>query len=447
MAPEPNADTSGPVAFSGAVSQGHSRHPSSASQAPQPELSKDNFSSALDEIHTNASRSDTLTTFDDFTSPSPGSKGEAHGFAEDIVHTGFSGLYNRLKASVGAARDAVAGSAGNANDSADDASIKSAKAKVAALKGSGSGTIASPTTTSTTSSSKIHSPLTARFPEPQVPSIQYPLPAAVIPVMSRPSKPTADTSPIANAQIKLYPLASDDSTFSPTAVNQRTATRQPEGFSSTITREQDAQGFPMTKSKSRPSGQSVLDHQPDATRSYRDADLASNLTNDSFITDPDQTPRKPTRFTSERPNLIVETSTRSPMKTYKQFSPSLDTQERSSLKSESLSEPYASPPRPPLIQVSQSHLPGFRASRTNSSDGEGSSVTHTATRSRRSGFDPVEEHGTNSSHGDADSSHTISRMRSKILAKELWMRDENAKDCFYCGDTFSAFRRKHHCRE
>lgn len=35
--------------------------------------------------------------------------------------------------------------------------------------------------------------------------------------------------------------------------------------------------------------------------------------------------------------------------------------------------------------------------------------------------------------------------RSKLLNREYWMRDENAKDCFYCGDPFSTFRRKHHC--
>lgn len=39
----------------------------------------------------------------------------------------------------------------------------------------------------------------------------------------------------------------------------------------------------------------------------------------------------------------------------------------------------------------------------------------------------------------------LSQARSKILSREYWMRDENARDCFYCGDPFSTFRRKHHC--
>ena len=47
----------------------------------------------------------------------------------------------------------------------------------------------------------------------------------------------------------------------------------------------------------------------------------------------------------------------------------------------------------------------------------------------------------------AQISNTIlSQISNKLLGKEYWMRDENAKDCFYCGDAFSAFRRKHHCR-
>lgn len=37
------------------------------------------------------------------------------------------------------------------------------------------------------------------------------------------------------------------------------------------------------------------------------------------------------------------------------------------------------------------------------------------------------------------------QMRKKILSREFWMKDENAKVCFNCGDGFSTFRRKHHC--
>lgn len=46
---------------------------------------------------------------------------------------------------------------------------------------------------------------------------------------------------------------------------------------------------------------------------------------------------------------------------------------------------------------------------------------------------------------DPRTMNIFSQIKSKILNKEYWMRDENARDCFYCGDPFSTFRRKHHC--
>jgi len=41
----------------------------------------------------------------------------------------------------------------------------------------------------------------------------------------------------------------------------------------------------------------------------------------------------------------------------------------------------------------------------------------------------------------------LQQLRKGTLTKEFWMKDENCKDCFLCGRTFNAFRRKHHCRK
>ncbi|KAL9050431.1 MAG: hypothetical protein Q9162_006645 [Coniocarpon cinnabarinum] len=46
----------------------------------------------------------------------------------------------------------------------------------------------------------------------------------------------------------------------------------------------------------------------------------------------------------------------------------------------------------------------------------------------------------------SEANSLIHEMRRKILSRDFWMKDENAKVCFSCGDTFTAFRRKHHCR-
>lgn len=43
-------------------------------------------------------------------------------------------------------------------------------------------------------------------------------------------------------------------------------------------------------------------------------------------------------------------------------------------------------------------------------------------------------------------SSVINQMRRKVISRDFWMKDENAKVCFRCGQRFSAFRRKHHCR-
>ncbi|KAI9726934.1 MAG: 1-phosphatidylinositol-3-phosphate 5-kinase [Chrysothrix sp. TS-e1954] len=47
---------------------------------------------------------------------------------------------------------------------------------------------------------------------------------------------------------------------------------------------------------------------------------------------------------------------------------------------------------------------------------------------------------------DPSSNSLMQEMRRKVLSKDFWMKDENARVCFNCGDNFSAFRRKHHCR-
>lgn len=50
-------------------------------------------------------------------------------------------------------------------------------------------------------------------------------------------------------------------------------------------------------------------------------------------------------------------------------------------------------------------------------------------------------------HRDLTTMNVFSQVKNKVLNKQYWMKDQNAKDCFYCGDQFSTFRRKHHCSE
>lgn len=105
------------------------------------------------------------------------------------------------------------------------------------------------------------------------------------------------------------------------------------------------------------------------------------------------------------------------------------------------------------------NLPGFSLSRGSSTDTAGGSSVATDVNSRlahRGGSGneviqgpnilPAKAAATTQTFGDPRGVNVVlSQIKSKVLSKEYWMRDENAKDCFYCGDLFSTFRRKHHC--
>ncbi|KAI5821290.1 hypothetical protein BZA77DRAFT_238883 [Pyronema omphalodes] len=43
-------------------------------------------------------------------------------------------------------------------------------------------------------------------------------------------------------------------------------------------------------------------------------------------------------------------------------------------------------------------------------------------------------------------SQALRQLRMGNLTRDFWMKDEVCKDCFLCGTTFTAWRRKHHCR-
>lgn len=44
-------------------------------------------------------------------------------------------------------------------------------------------------------------------------------------------------------------------------------------------------------------------------------------------------------------------------------------------------------------------------------------------------------------------SQALRQLKSGNLTRDFWMKDELCKECFVCGATFTAWRRKHHCRK
>ena len=115
----------------------------------------------------------------------------------------------------------------------------------------------------------------------------------------------------------------------------------------------------------------------------------------------------------------------------------------------------------PVHRFSQPRLPGYqpsRASSTERSTAETSPINSSAHHNMSHDLSAAEESrhgytgrrripGTTWNEGDPDAvSARLEQMRKQVLSKEFWMADEICKECFHCGDAFTAFRRKHHCR-
>lgn len=97
-------------------------------------------------------------------------------------------------------------------------------------------------------------------------------------------------------------------------------------------------------------------------------------------------------------------------------------------------------PQEKLVKkVSTSRLPGYVMSRASSSE---TATTNSAIMGYTA--QPYRQQPTNK--GTSTPNSAFNQLRSKLLSREFWMRDENAKDCFLCGEPFTTFRRKHHCR-
>ncbi|KIW01555.1 uncharacterized protein PV09_07032 [Verruconis gallopava] len=439
-----SAQLDSPSTSSLALSHNHSRRPSQASVSPKPALDKHALSQTLDTIHTSASKSEALTTFDDYASPRPGTRSESKGFSTDAVQSGLSSLYSRLKATVGGSKD-VGGPATPALTGQNPPVELSIDSTIARHRHTNSSsTIVSPTAAS--SSSRVQSPLATSFAASKTPSTAVPTPSGVS-LHSR-SSSVRPASVATNASDSLNAARAGNGVA---GQNPDATIRSAPALASPTTNVPPATTEPTPTDPSRTAriGDSMLSLAKSQSMQRQDSDIGSTLSDPSRVHDPDQTPRVKSK--AARSNLQFEGTSyasRSSQSVTSQDedepTPALD---KSALDETPAMASLLRSERPPLIHVGQSHLPGFRASRTNSSDADLSSLATTMPQTRRPAAEDVEKFPQiHDSKPTSTQESNAPRVRTKVLAKELWMRDENAKDCFYCGDTFSAFRRKHHCR-
>ncbi|KAL5465581.1 hypothetical protein PMIN06_000482 [Paraphaeosphaeria minitans] len=416
---------------------------------------------ALRQLHATASRSEGLTTFGDFTSPPPSSvTNDAKSF--DLVQSGLSGLYSRLKASVGGNKE-------QGHEHLDEGAgavvrmgmgAKNKAAKKPALPKSPAVTAVSSPVVVSVPSSRLQSPFAPTFPDPDQP----PPPSRD----SNVSMSAVSTKPSLKGSRSSLGTTRSRPSISSTIDSAKTA-REDESFThSPLSTMSKPHGSLALEPASRNSSSSGLPPGPksrDASRyrsertSYRhnnEMDLVeheSDTTEDDVVlVEGDSNVRD--KAGSVFPlDVVGDDLARVTSRPERQYKP---VKELSSNASQATEVPHVTsnaqtpvlapaPQRPRLVQVGPSHLPGFHPSRMSSSDGLSSVMTSTTIRSPA--VPPIEEHQRPTIRPSGTMVHAApSQVPRKLLSREYWMRDENAKDCFNCGDAFSTFRRKHHCR-
>jgi 1-phosphatidylinositol-3-phosphate 5-kinase len=378
-------------------------------------------------MHATASRSDTLTTFDDFTvPPAPSVVGEPKGI--DLVQSGFSGLYSRLRASVGGAREQPQDGHGNiAGKTATPPSSRHG-----AANSSPGGTSVSSPVVASGPSSRLQSPATATFSEALPPSRDSNISSATI--TSKASLSTTRSRPSVAPTIDTVSATRQDDTYvlSPVSTHSKThgtshtelpRSNTPRDLAHQESDDTDGEDVAAVRGEGSVSDSVRFKNGTDASR--------ESLTR---VTSRTESQYQPPRSAASKARDQLQSSTEVAQANH----PAGHSQS-------SVHKPELQ--RPPLLSVGPSHLPGYHLSRASSSDGLSSVATTSTIRTPT--VPPIEEiqrRAQAAPVGQNTSRSTFTQMRRKILDREFWMRDENAKACFNCGDAFTTFRRKHHCR-
>ncbi|KAL8746472.1 MAG: hypothetical protein Q9190_001506 [Brigantiaea leucoxantha] len=455
----------------------HARRGSLASLSSATLVDKDVLSQALDQINQHASQTDTLTTFNEYTSPPPSSSGgEGRGIASEL-QGGLSGLYNKLRASVGNVRERVLLT--GENGMGDEFAVQSPRSTLPSptsitqanglgLKSSSSsvnpgnfetgtrlekqthpwkdddqsqvnpsGHTARPSTLSLSSASvSFKGPLTPTIPT----TLVSPATAEVNVSVGKETK----SSSISAAQgiAHPYPISQAEEHLSGTARKQKIAPSTPDvPLSPAITTAGDAPK-----------------RAPHAGQATADMDSLSPVSNSSldspidFFTPPKKAldaptivthPSTPRTSSADDVNDQYSRSTKSSVHENAMFPDHLELPPKISQKisKDHLTlNPSIVIPQPAISsdQVKDStKRPTLASSISDNSEVE---FNYKGQHNQSAGI-PIKPLA-----AQMRSRQHAAQLKGKVLNKKFWMKDENARDCFYCGDPFSTFRRKHHCR-
>lgn len=551
MASKASKDAASPLTSAFPLPAGQrQRRGSIASTSSRLQLDKESISQALDQIHVAASRSETLTTFRDFTpAPSSSSGHEGKTLAGEL-QGGLSGLYSRFRASVGGVTNLVGGVATDEDKEAlEDKPISNpglavqlVKEKLSVGKTQASAVISpiseltptAPVQSSNTLASNIlsdHIQLMTESRSSESPAVVSPklagthkqsggskstvTPLAKATTSSAANPKLAEVHAVATKDVSLLgrPGADQSHETDQQAPSSRGTSVVPEyeGIPSTTMRQgrshmksdsEDQRTSVPTRTGMPPSYYKRSDtHALESGRSTGNDDKSSAIAQDDQLlhsaapvvaSGGDRTDKNVTESehlgqvssslassvdyqrirnnNSSNLDTVITNPVKVEMNRHKPLSKdridevlgdSMNTEHtETNITDSPLEDLHSDDHNAGAVSVGQSHLPGFTISHASSSDSDSPGLpttprlpnlrtqgTVTGNEAPTSGRRPTDIAAPVNAYPSATENSAPAQIKSKVLSKDYWMKDENAQDCFYCGDAFSTFRRKHHCRK
>lgn len=516
-------ETPSPSASSGFLPLG--RRGSRGSLATS-QTDRENMNSALDQIHNAACQSDSLTLFNEFTSPpAPAPASDDKGLSEEL-QGGLSGLYSRFRTSVGGMRDIVSGGAKTTDKSAVDSSaVKGPASERSMTKSISDLTVSSadhtPSHPNSSQGSRLHSPVVPNFRPSQDPTQQTIAgKTSKISSKSASNASTTSVSPATVGKVNLAPLtkSTGNSVVADPTITQLnvTAVGQPRHSRSSSVNV-PSQGIQNAESSSigsvddLPASQTSsvinqgLSHSPVlSTKTHGSAqeepnslEASGSIVSTSHASDTQ--PRKSSNADQSRPpddmsqSIATRTSKHLDLTQDSKFlaqdncstsrlsvggceesttpislptnlskvtsngggSFAVDSASSSTTPIPREERPTGEPVKSyvptsstalsgkMLPPATKNRLPGYVMSRASTAE---TTTTVSSLPPLNTAVPRITTQRPGSNRPQAEGDGVLSQLRNRLLSRDFWMRDENAKDCFHCGETFTTFRRKHHCR-
>ena len=421
-------------------------------------IDKDALNQALDSIHRAASCTESLTTFNEFAvPPSSASARDGLGITGDIQGS-LSGLYSRIKATVGGSKDGNGDQGSNADDGDEVSSMRSVR-----------------TAGSTPASSSRYGPRKKRNPSPAVSNLSLAVESAS---QSETRMDAADVSTPKGDVIRehMHAKTASDVSNSGLTSDKPSATKAMAGLKSFMPASSNA-GDPavtetnVTAAKGQPKRKSFSAH------GVQIADVSGSRSLDAVealkATDQKASRAKPAEEQSQNQDQTSKgwSATEAPIERALENPKTPVEKAAGSTKSKKF--PVTPPEkvvvhqnsgvpqiREPLEQEaqkpeSQSRMPFIGLVRGHSASSTAVSTASTTRHVEENEEESLHALGRLPSHlqskikpaqSPQGSTSVLGHIKNKVLGREYWMRDENARDCFYCGDPFTTWRRKHHCR-